>query len=140
MISPQNISISAYRALADIVVVLHIAFVLFAAMGGILAFKWRRAAWFHIPAALWAALIELTGWECPLTPLENWLRRLGGEVGYQTGFIERYLLPALYPASFTRSLHISLGFLVLGVNLAIYVTIWRRQAPSRGCRRVNNSI
>jgi hypothetical protein len=121
-----------YRALADMVVALHIAFVLFAALGAFLVFKWRRAAWFHIPAALWAALIEFAGWECPLTPLENWLRRMGGEAGYQTSFIERYLLPLIYPASFTRSLHIALGFLVLIVNLAIYWMIWRRQAPSRG--------
>src|SRR5262249_53868842 len=84
-----------YRALADIVVVLHMAFVLFAALGALLAFKWRRVAWFHIPAALWAALIEFAGWVCPLTPLENWLRRRGGEAGYQTGFIEHYLLPLI---------------------------------------------
>jgi uncharacterized protein DUF2784 len=129
-----------YLALADLVVVLHMAFVLFAALGGFLAFKWRRVAWLHIPAALWAALIEFAGWECPLTPLENWLRRLGGEAGYQTSFIERYLLPVIYPAGFTRSLHTALGFLVLGVNLAIYWMIWRRQAPSRGRRRINNSI
>lgn len=126
------ISISAYQALADLVVALHMAFVLFAALGGFLVFKWRRVAWFHIPAALWAALIEFAGWECPLTPLENWLRRLGGEAGYQTSFIERYLLPVIYPASFTRSLHVALGFLVLVVNLAIYYMIWRRQALSRG--------
>lgn len=132
MITPQNLSVSAYRSLADLVVALHMAFVLFAALGGFLVFKWRRVAWFHIPAALWAALIEFAGWECPLTPLENWLRRMGGEAGYQTSFIERYLLPVIYPASFTRSLHIALGFLVLGVNLAIYYMIWRRQAVSRG--------
>ena len=69
-----------YRALADFVLLLHMAFVLFAALGGVLAFKWRRVAWFHIPAALWATLIELVGWECPLTPLENWLRRKGGRL------------------------------------------------------------
>jgi Protein of Unknown function (DUF2784) len=124
-----------YRTLADIVVALHLAFVLFVALGGFLAFKWRSVAWFHIPAALWGALIEFAGWECPLTPLENWLRRLGGEAGYQTSFIERYLLPVIYPASVTRSLHIALGILVLGVNLAIYGMIWRRQALLRGHRQ-----
>jgi hypothetical protein len=111
-----------YRALADFVVALHLAFILFAAAGGLLVFRWRRVAWFHIPAALWAALIEFTGWECPLTPLENWLRRLGGEAGYQTSFIERYLLPVVYPAATSRNLHIFLGLMVLGVNLVIY---WR---------------
>lgn len=121
-----------YRALAGLVVALHMAFVLFAALGGFLTLRWRRAAWFHIPAALWAALIEFAGWECPLTPLENWLRRLGGEAGYQTGFIEHYLIPVIYPASFTRGLHVALGFLVSGINLAFYWKIWRRQALSRG--------
>ena len=123
-----------YRALADFVLLLHMAFVLFAALGGVLAFKWRRVAWFHIPAALWAALIEFVGWECPLTPLENWLRRQGGEAGYQTGFIERYLLPLIYPAPFPRSMHVVLGLLVMSVNLAIYWRLWRRSA-STGHRR-----
>lgn len=120
-----------YRALADFVLLLHMAFVLFAALGGVLAFKWRRVTWFHIPAALWATLIELIGWECPLTPLENWLRRKGGEAGYQTGFIERYLLPLIYPAPFPRTLHVVLGLLVLGVNLAIYWSLWRHSASTR---------
>jgi len=119
-----------YRALADFVLLLHMAFVLFAALGGFLAFKWRRVAWFHIPAALWASLIEFVGWECPLTPLENWLRRKGGEAGYQTGFIERYLLPLIYPAPFSRTLHVVLGLLVLCVNLAIYWRLWRRSAST----------
>jgi len=119
-----------YLALADFVLLLHMAFVLFATLGGFLVFKWRRVAWFHIPAALWAALIELVGWVCPLTPLENWLRRQGGEVGYQTGFIERYLLPLIYPAPFSRSLHVVLGLLVMCVNLAIYWWIWRRSAST----------
>jgi hypothetical protein len=120
-----------YRALADFVLLLHMAFVLFAALGGVLAFKWRRVAWFHKPAALWAALIEFVGWECPLTPLENWLRRKGGEAGYQTGFIERYLLPLIYPAPVSRTLHVVLGLLVLCVNLAIYWRLWRRSASTR---------
>jgi hypothetical protein len=114
-----------YRALADFVLLLHMAFVLFAALGGFLVFKWRRVAWFHIPAALWAALIEFAGWVCPLTPLENWLRRRGGQAGYKTGFIEHYLLSLIYPEPFPRGLHILLGFLILGGNLAIYWRIWR---------------
>src|SRR4029434_1728 len=100
-----------YRGLADFVVLLHMAFVLFATLGSLLVFKWGRVAWFHIPAALWAAFIEFVGCVCPLTPLENWLRRRGGEVGYQTSFTERYLLPAIYPAALSRGLHVVLGLL-----------------------------
>src|SRR5215813_10842375 len=120
-----------YRSLADFVVLLHLAFVLFAAGGGLLLFKWKRIAWLHMPAAAWAALIEFAGWECPLTPIENWLRRLGGEAGYQTSFIERYLLPIIYPAQFSRVLHIVLGLLVLSVNLAIYWLAFYRPAVFR---------
>ena len=114
-----------YRALADFVVLIHLAFVLFATLGGLLIFKRRALAWFHIPAALWATLIEITGWVCPLTPLENWLRSKGGEIGYQTSFIERYLIPALYPEALSRGLHVALGLLVLCVNIAIYWRLWR---------------
>ena len=82
MITLQNLSAGVYGALANLMMSLHMAFILFAALGGLLVFKWRRVAWLHIPAALWAALIEFAGWECPLTPLENWLRRMGGEAGF----------------------------------------------------------
>src|SRR5262245_21522305 len=119
-----------YRALADFVLLFHMAFVLFAALGGVLVFKWRSVAWFHIPAALWAALIELVGWVCPLTPLENWLRHKGGEAGYQTGFLERYLITLIYPAPVSRSLHVVFVLVVKGVNRAIYWRIWGRANQS----------
>ena len=119
-----------YRVLADLVVVLHLAFVLFAVLGGLLARRWQRCAWLHVPAALWAALIEFRGWACPLTPLENWLRRRGGAAGYQSSFIEHYLLPLLYPTALTRRLQIALGLLVLGVNLAVYWCVWRRMVKT----------
>ncbi|MGE0130520.1 MAG: DUF2784 domain-containing protein [Blastocatellales bacterium] len=119
-----------YRALADFVMLIHMAFVLFVALGGFLVFKWRRVAWFHIPAVVWGAFIEFAGWDCPLTPLENWLRFRGGEAGYQTSFIERYLLPVIYPAAFSRGLHVALGVLVLGANLVIYWRFWRRSTPT----------
>jgi hypothetical protein len=126
-----------YRALADFVVSLHLAFALFAALGGLLAFRWRRVVWLHIPVVLWAALIEFVNWECPLTPLENWFRRRGGEAGYQTSFVERYLLPAIYPAEFSRSLHVALGILVLSVNLLIYWRLWRRYPTLASSRRTS---
>jgi hypothetical protein len=101
-------------------------------LGGLLALKWKRWMWVHVPAVLWAALIELIGWVCPLTPLENWLRRKGGASGYDISFIERYLLPVIYPNSLTLGVRIALGSLVLAVNLGIYGWLWyravRRQA------------
>jgi hypothetical protein len=109
-----------YLFLSDLIVVAHLGFVLFAVLGGLLVLKWKGIAWLHVPALLWAALLELAGWVCPLTPLENWLREKGGGLVYRTGFIEHYILPLLYPAILTRNLQIFLGLLVLGINLGIY--------------------
>jgi hypothetical protein len=115
-----------YRLAADAVVVLHLGFVLFVALGGLLALRDRRFAWLHLPAAAWGAGIELLGGVCPLTPLENRLRRLGGEAGYPGGFVERYLLPALYPAALTRRIEIVLGIAVLAGNVVVYAFVIRR--------------
>jgi hypothetical protein len=109
-----------YRFLADFVVLLHFGFVLFAILGGFLVIRWKKSAWVHLPTALWASLIEFGGWICPLTPLEKWLRLQGGEIGYQTGFVEQYILPILYPAALTRQLQIILGLFVLSVNIIVY--------------------
>jgi len=119
-----------YRALADLILALHLVFVLFVVLGGLLVLKWPRAAWLHIPAAIWGVLIEYTGWICPLTPLENSLRTRGGEAGYNGGFIEHYIQPLLYPAGLTRSTQVVLGSLVLALNLTAYsimVSRMRRQ-------------
>jgi len=109
-----------YRALADFIVILHFAFVLFVVGGALLVLRWRRLAWVHIPAAIWGALIEFAGWVCPLTPLESRLRVLGGGSGYGGGFVEHYVIPVLYPAGLTRELQVLLGAIVLVINLAIY--------------------
>jgi len=115
-----------YRLLADFIVIFHLAFVIFAVFGGLLVCKWTRLAWLHVPAFLWAALIEFAGWVCPLTPLENRFRELAGASPYHTDFVVHYLLPLLYPAALTRSLQIFLGVLVLSLNLGIYGwLLWR---------------
>jgi hypothetical protein len=75
---------------------------------------------------LWAALLEFCGWICPLTPLETWLRRVGGASGYSGGFIEHYIVPIVYPAALTRGVQIALGILVCVINASIYMALWRR--------------
>jgi hypothetical protein len=115
-----------YRLLADLVVLLHSGFVLFVVLGGLLALRWPRAAWAHLPAALWGAGIEFAAGICPLTPLENHLRRLGGEAGYTGGFVEHYVLPILYPDGLTRGVQLALGTFVLVLNIVVYVIVWRR--------------
>ena len=109
-----------YRLTADLVVLIHLAFILFASLGGLLVLKYRRAALLHLSALIWAVLISLFGWVCPLTPLENWLRERGGVLGYDTSFIEHYILPVIYPGELTRKIQIFLGLLVLVFNLGIY--------------------
>ena len=109
-----------FRALADLVLVVHLAFVLFVVLGGLLALRWPWVASLHIPAAIWGILIEYSGWICPLTPLENSLRQSGGEAGYAGGFIQHYIQPLLYPGGLTRETQIVLGTLALLVNLIAY--------------------
>lgn len=119
--------------LADIVLVLHMCFVLFVLFGGLLSVKWPRAMWLHVPALAWGATVEFTGWLCPLTPLENWLRMQGGEAGDQGDFVVRYLLPILYPGHLTPGIQTALGATVLVVNVMIYGLLWRKRltAPPR---------
>ncbi|MDH3689700.1 MAG: DUF2784 domain-containing protein [Gammaproteobacteria bacterium] len=109
-----------YRALADFVVLVHLGFIIFVVFGGLLALRWGWVPWLHLPAALWGAAIEFFGWFCPLTHLENRLHRASGAADYTGGFIERYLLPLIYPVEFTRELQLLLGVLVVGVNVLVY--------------------
>jgi len=119
---------------ADSVALSHFLFVVFVILGGALVWRWPRVAWLHLPCAVWGALIELGGWICPLTPLENELRRRAGEVGYRGGFVEHYLLPVLYPAGLQRSTQIVLGLLVLIVNGVFYAVVVRRLRRRRSGR------
>ena len=109
-----------YRLTADFIVLIHLLFILFAVLGGLLVLRYKRCALLHLPALSWAVIISLAGWVCPLTPLENSFRERGGVLGYDTSFIEHYLLPIIYPGELTRSLQIFLGLLVLVINLGIY--------------------
>jgi hypothetical protein len=121
-----------FRFLADCVVLLHFAFVIFVVIGGLVVIWWKNILWVHLPVVLYAALIELIGWVCPLTPLENWLRHKGGQAGYQVSFIEQYLLPLLYPVGYTRAVQLTLGFSALAVNLVIYgVVLYCRGAEKK---------
>lgn len=111
--------------LADLVLLLHAAFIVFVLLGGLLVLRWRSLVWLHVPAVIWGILIEMQGWLCPLTPLENRLRRAAGTEGYQTGFIDHYLAPLIYPAGLTPAIQLLLAGGVLLVNAVIYTLLWR---------------
>ena len=120
-----------YRVLADALVVIHLIFVLFALLGGLLILKWKKVIWGHVPAVLWAVWIEWQGWICPLTPLENWLRGQAGEGWYQQGFIDHYIVPVLYPIGLTREWQIVFGAIVFVLNLMIYSWVWYRDTARK---------
>jgi hypothetical protein len=117
-----------YGLLADATVVVHLAFILFVIFGGLLALRWPRVAWLHVPAALWGAVVEFTGRICPLTPIENRFRLASGRPSYSSSFIEHYLVPIVYPADLTREAQILLGLVVVALNAVVYGLLWRRRA------------
>lgn len=119
-----------HALLADLVLVVHLAFVVFAVFGAGLVWRFPRLAWLHLPAVAWAVFVETSGRICPLTPLENRLRQASGEAGYGGGFVEHYLMPLLYPEDLTRTLQVALGLAVLLVNLVGYALLWRRARKS----------
>ena len=112
--------------MADAVLVLHLAFIIFVLVGGIAVLRWPRLAWIHVPAAAWGALIEFAGWICPLTPLENSLRERGGEAGYSGGFVDHYITSIIYPDGLTRTMQFGVGALVLAINGYVYWRLWQR--------------
>jgi hypothetical protein len=116
---------------ADGILLLHLAFVVFVVVGGLLVLRWPKLAWLHIPAAVWGVAVEVYGWYCPLTPLENALRERAGGAAYQGDFIARYLLPILYPEGLTRRAQVVLGLSTLLLNLAVYIIAWRRRRAKR---------
>jgi hypothetical protein len=120
-----------YRSLADFVVLVHGAFVVFVVLGGFLALWNLRWAWVHLPAAIWGAWVEFAGRICPLTPLENHFRGLAGERGYAGGFIEHYIMPLLYPVGLTRDRQFLFGGIVVAVNLLAYGVAAARAYRSR---------
>ena len=123
-----------FRAAADLVLVIHLAFVLFVVLGGLLVLRWPRLAWVHVPVAIYGALIQFIGFTCPLTPLEVWLRRRGGEAGYNGGFIEQYITATLYPSGLSREAHIALGVGVLLLNGIVYA-LWLRTRLATSLRQ-----
>jgi len=116
-----------YRMAADGVVVIHLCFILFVFLGALTLF-WRPwMIWIHVPAAVWGGLVELFGAPCPLTPLENLLRRAGNADAYSGGFIDHYIMPIVYPPGLTRETQVVLGVLILVLNFAIYFKFLTRK-------------
>jgi hypothetical protein len=119
-----------YRAAADVVLAVHLLFIGFVVGGVFLAWRWPRVIWVHLPAMVYGALIEFVGFTCPLTPLQDYLLRRGGETGYRGGFISHYLIQVIYPAGLTRGIQIGLGLFVVLIAAVGYGGYLRRARVS----------
>jgi hypothetical protein len=124
----------AYRIAADLLVVLHLAFIVFVVLGGLLVLKWRSILFVHLPAVVWAVLLELNGWICPLTPWEQQLRQAAGASGYSGSFIAHYLLPVLYPPGLDPPTQLMLAVFVVTINVVIYGWLIARRVFCRSQR------
>ena len=116
-----------YVFLADVTVIVHAAFVVFAVLGGFAVVYRMKWAWIHLPVVLWAAMVEFMGWTCPLTPLENFFRGKGCTAPYGTDFIDHYVMSALYPDGLTHRHQVFLGLVVTAINLSVYAWAFFRQ-------------
>ena len=121
-----------YLILADLVVIVHLLFIIFAILGGLLLIFRRSLIFVHIPAAIWAALISFKGWICPLTPLENYLRNAAGSEGYVEGFVSHYLIPVIYPTGLTLNIQLALGIFVVVINIGIYSFVYYKHMAKQG--------
>ena len=124
-----------YSILADIVVCFHFAFVFFVVFGGLIYYLWRNCPYLHLPAVFWGFWIELSGSVCPLTPLENWLSKLGGGASYRSDFIEQYITQFLYPTDLNQNTKYYLAAGLIIINLIVYIHIIRKRS-----RRNNMSV
>ena len=116
----------AYRILAELVLVIHFCFVLFVVLGGLLVLRWPSVLWLHLPTFIWGILVQCFFWVCPLTPIENWLLRLGGQSGYTGGFVEHYVSAILY-ANVSQEFQVFLGLVLIGLNVLIYSFVFIRR-------------
>lgn len=121
----------AYRWLADAILLLHLAFVGFALLGGLLVLRYPQLLRWHLAALGWGVVVQTMDWICPLTPLENHLRAQGGQAGYAGGFLEHWISRLLYPDFLTLELRYLLALLLVAVNLAIYAVILAKRKRLR---------
>jgi len=129
-------STMALRIGADLVLLVHLGFIVFVVLGGLLVVRWRRLMLLHVPAVAWAVFVEASGIVCPLTYVENWLRAAAGAAGYRGGFVAHYLLGVIYPDGLSRPMQYGLAVIVVAVNATLYAWLLRgrRAANAIGCR------
>ncbi|MFP4514043.1 MAG: DUF2784 domain-containing protein [Acidimicrobiales bacterium] len=117
----------AYRLAADVVVALHLSFIVFMAVGGFMAWRWRWVPWIHLPLVAWGAAISVLRFRCPLTPLEIHLRELAGQSGYDGGFIDHYIMAIIYPSGLTPTIQLWMAIGLVTLNVVAYGVLSTRR-------------
>lgn len=116
-----------YRGLAFAVAGIHFAFVLYVALGGLIALRHHWTVGLHLAAVAWGALVLVASVRCPLTSAEDWLRERGGLPRLPGGFIDRYVEGVLYPARFTPVVQALVAVLVVACWI---VLLTRTRVPT----------
>lgn len=116
---------------ANAVLLVHLLFICFVALGALVVTRRPRLALLHVPAAAWGVMVEAMGWYCPLTDLENALLLRAGRSGYEGSFLEHYLLAVVYPEGLTRDAQLVLAAAVLFINGGIYGWMVARRFRNR---------
>lgn len=112
------------RLAANLVLLLHFAFVVLAVFGGFGVLMEPRWAWVHVPIVVWSSVVNLAGWTCPLTPLENRLRASANGTGYAGGFLQHYVGQLVYPQGMPRRFELIAGVAVALWNGVLYAFIY----------------
>jgi len=115
----------------ELVVLVHFGFIVWVAAGGLLVMKWWWLSLIHLPALIWAVLLEWNGWICPLTPLEKALREERDLTVYDGGFVANYILPVIYPEDLTREIQTTMAVVLVLVNAAVYAVAIHRHCLRR---------
>ncbi len=108
---------------AEFVLAVHFAFVAFAVLGGFLGLLSAAWLWLHVPVVVWSSVVNLAGWTCPLTPLEQALRRSAGSAGYEGGCVAHYIGPVVYPQGMPRRLERIAGVSIVAWNAIVYAIV-----------------
>ncbi|HEY2812848.1 MAG TPA: DUF2784 domain-containing protein [Acidimicrobiales bacterium] len=109
------------RLAADVVVAVHVVYLVFIPVGGFLAWRWPRLLPVHVAAVVVGLVSVTAGFDCPLTSWENWLRGRAGESKYREGFVDHYLTGRVYPHGHDAAVQLLIGAAVVVSYLGLYL-------------------